>query len=73
MEAYWGVHTAWALAQVKHAAALPNGEIGVLERTAVKLSKVCSDLRLLGSGPLAVWRRSTSGHDRPVRRSCRAK
>ncbi|ELP66581.1 hypothetical protein STRTUCAR8_07728, partial [Streptomyces turgidiscabies Car8] len=26
---------------------------GVLKRTAVKLSKVCSDLRLLASGPRA--------------------
>lgn len=46
---------------------------GVTKRTAVKLSKICNDLRLLSSGPRAGFGGSIFLPCRPVRASCRAR
>ena len=47
---------------------------GVLKRCAVKLSKICNDLRLLSSGPRAGIRRDQSARRcSPARRSCPAR
>ncbi len=43
---------------------------GVLKRIAVKLSKICNDLRLLSSGPRAGWPRSGCPRCRPAPASC---
>jgi aspartate ammonia-lyase len=43
---------------------------GVLKRSAVKLSKICNDLRLLSSGPRAGFGRSTCRLCSRVLRSC---
>ena len=46
---------------------------GVLKRVAVKLSKICNDLRLLASGPGRAWARSGCRRCRPAPRSCPAR
>ena len=49
------------------------GYASAMKRVAVKMNKICNDLRLLASGPRAVWPSSTC---RPVsrdRRSCRVR
>ena len=47
---------------------------GVLKRIAVKLSKICNDLRLLNSGPARrLWRDPPALRCRRDRRSCRAR
>lgn len=46
---------------------------GVLKRTAVKLSKICNDLRLLSSGPRAGFSEINLPPCRQVRRSCPAR
>ena len=46
---------------------------GVLKRIAVKLSKICNDLRLLNSGPRAGLGRSGFLRCRPAPPSCRAR
>lgn len=46
---------------------------GVLKRIAVKLSKICNDLRLLSSGPRAGFGEINLPPCRPARRSCRAR
>ena len=46
---------------------------GVLKRIAVKLSKVCNDLRLLSSGPRTGINEINRRVSSPVPRSCRAR
>ena len=46
---------------------------GALKRAAVKLSKICNDLRLLSSGPQAGFGEITLPPRRPARRSCPAR
>ena len=47
---------------------------GALKRSAMKLSKICNDLRLLCSGPAGgVSAKSTCRRDRRDRASCRAR
>jgi aspartate ammonia-lyase len=46
---------------------------GVLKRCAVKLSKICNDLRLLSSGPRAGFGEINLPPCSPARRSCPAR
>jgi aspartate ammonia-lyase len=46
---------------------------GVLKRIAVKLSKICNDLRLLSSGPRAGLGEINLPPVQPGSRSCRAR
>jgi len=46
---------------------------GALKVVAVSLTKIANDLRLMGSGPRAGWRRSSYRSSRKAARSCRAR
>lgn len=49
------------------------GYSSAMKRIASKMNKICNDLRLLSSGPAAVWANSTSRPASPGRRLCPAR